>query len=148
VFDTATEEHLDVNICVGGGKLCNLTERVETLGELTDDDSGPGEELWSHGEVPEAVGQLDPNRIVRQRLLAGDGVLMHSNVLGTVQRNRAERHGAVSVSDDDNSAGVRCLDVSASLGQDEAIGRVDGHEVVGFEVGKPTQDLEVEGVPH
>jgi len=148
VFDTATEEHLDVSICVSGGKLCNLTERVETLGELTDDDSGPGEELWSHGEVPEAVGQFDPNRIVRQRLLAGDGILMYSNVLGAVQRYRAQRHGAVSVSDDDNSAGGGCLDRSASLGQDKPIGRVDGHEVVCLEIGKPTQDLEVEVVAH
>jgi hypothetical protein len=98
--------------------------------------------------VPEPSGQLDPDRVVRQRLLAGDGVLMYSDVLGAMQRYRAQCHGAVSVSHNDDAAGRRSLDGRASRGKDEPIGGVDSHEIVGLEVGKPTQNLEVKGIAH
>ena len=136
-------------------QLGDLAQCVEMFGELTDDNRGPGEELWCHGQMPEPVGQPEPSRaefrsngVVSQGLLAGDGVLMHSDVAGTVQCDRPERHRAIAVSDHDDPAGAGCLDGSTGLGQDEPVGRVDGHEVVCLEVGKASQEREVEGLAH
>ena len=148
VLDAAAEEHQDVGVGVGRNQLGDLPQFIEALRELTEDDGGPGKELWSHRELPEPVAQPDPNRVVRQGLFTGDEVLMDSNVLRIVQRHSAERHGAIAVSDDDDPPGGCCLDRSAGLGQDQSIGRVDSHEVVGLEVGEASQELEVDRVVH
>ena len=148
MLDPPTEEEAHFRIGVRRDELGDLAEGVEALGQLTNDNRGPDEQLIGERQLAEPAVQPRSNRIVRQRLLAGDRVLMHSNVVRTMKRDGAERHGAIAVSDDDDLTGVRRLDGFTGLGQDKPVGRVDSHQVVGLEVGEAPQGLEVEGVVH
>jgi hypothetical protein len=81
-------------------------------------------------------------------LLAGDEVLMDSDIAGAMQRYRAESQGSIMVPDHDHALGPGSLDGSGGLVQDQPVGGVHSHEVVGLEVGVARQQLEREGVAH
>jgi len=100
--------------------------------------------------VPERVSVVmaDVADDMREGLLACEEVLMDPNPIGTVEGYGAEGHGAIALPDDDDLPCGCFLDGRSCLCQDEPVSRVDRHEVVTRDVGKSSQDLEVEGVVH
>jgi len=148
VLDPPAEEQPHTRIGVRRGELGDLPEGVEALRELTEHDGGTHEQLWSEGELLEPDGHTRSNRIVREGLLACEEVLMDPNPIGTVAGYGAEGHGAIPIPDDDDLPCGCFLDGRSCLCQDEPVSRVDRHEVVTRDVGKSSQDLEVEGVVH
>ena len=158
VLEAATEQHRHVGGAMGGGELGDLTKPVQALGKLADHDGGPGEQFPGQWELAEpvnqpgchgALGSHGPgcaNGVERQCLLAGDEVLVDPNLARTVQRYGAERHGPIAVSDHDDLARRRGLQGCAGLCKDQPVGAVDGHKVVGLQIGETPQGLEPEGI--
>ena len=125
VLEAAAADDDDIGRGPAGDRRRDLVEGGKAARQLHEHDARAREQRLVERMIRVHPLESRGRRVVGERELSGEWILVHAHRGRAVQGDRAEGEGSVVVADDDDLARSRDREVSRGLVEDQAVARVD-----------------------